>query len=138
MEDRVLDTQFGSYLRGEWTGLNLSGIQPLCDKVLVLPDEAAPQVGSIVMPDQVQDNQGAAATTGILVARGPQAFAYDTGRFVKWEGERPEPGCRVFFQKYSGQEYMGVDGRMYRLMEDRSIAGMEIVTLPFMQQDDAA
>lgn len=126
MEDRILSTVFGSYAARQWDGANLSGIQPLCDKVLVLPDQALQQVGGIIIPDQAQENQGAAATTGVLVACGPQAFAYDSNRLVEWVGDRPQPGCRVYFQKYAGQEYTGADGQLYRLMDDRCVAGMEI------------
>jgi co-chaperonin GroES (HSP10) len=64
------------------------------------------------------------------VAVGEQAFAYDTRRLVYWEGERPKAGSRVWFQKYAGFEYTGHDGLMYRVMEDRQIAAMDIPVPP--------
>jgi chaperonin GroES len=118
-------TQFGTYMMVQWTGRNESRIRALCDMVLVLPDQPADMAGSIVIPDSVKETTGAAATTGVLISCGPQAFAYDSGRQVRWEGERPKPGDRIYFQKYAGQEHRGRDGLMYRLMVDKSIAGME-------------
>lgn len=118
---KFIVTQFGTYTGAAWTGQNESGWEAACDKVLVLPDQAVDKIGSIVMTDQNVENQGMAATTGIIVACGPQAFAFDSDRLVKWVGERPGPGWRVAFVKYSGQEHMGDDGKMYRMMQDRSI-----------------
>lgn len=127
MEDRILTTVTGIYTVGQWDGYNRSRIKPVCDKVVVLVDEAVDQTkGGIIITDQGQEVQTLAATTGVLVAVGPQAFAYDSDRLVRWEGERPQPGERVYFQKYAGQEYTGWDGRLYRLLQDRSVAGVEI------------
>lgn len=127
MEDRILTTVTGIYVASEWDGENHSRIAPVCDKVVVLCDAAVETTkGGIVLTDQLQENQGLAATTGILIAVGPQAFAYDSDRLVRWEGARPMPGDRVYFQKFAGQEYTGWDGKLYRLMQDRSVAGVEI------------
>lgn len=125
MEERFIATQFGSFSRVDWTGVNTSGIRAMCDKVVVMPDQAPDMIGGIVIPDEAKANQGAAATTGILVSVGPQAFAYDSQRLVHWVGDRPVAGDRVYFMKYAGQEHTGRDGLLYRVMEDRSIAGME-------------
>lgn len=125
MRPHVL-TQFGEYLRAPWDGKNRSRIRPCCDKVVVLVDQIADTAGSIILPDNIKDRTGLAATTGVLVAAGPQAFAYDTHRLVRWEAERPQPGDRVFFQKFAGEVYTGRDGLSYRLMEDRCIGGIEI------------
>lgn len=119
-------TAVGQYDLVPWSGRNDSGIQPLCDKVLVMPDQASGMVGNVIIPDTVLEHIGAAAMTGVLVAVGDQAFAYDSRRLVRWEGKRPEPGVRVWFQKYAGEEYTGKDGLLYRVMEDRSLAGFEI------------
>lgn len=122
---RVLKTQHGQYILSEWDGTNQSGIVPLCDKVVVKVDASMSTTkGGILLPDDQQDRMSLASTTGIMVAVGPQAFGWDTDRTVKWEGLKPEPGVRVCFQKYSGQEYTGLDGELYRVMQDRSIAGV--------------
>jgi chaperonin GroES len=123
----ILSTQFGQYEWANYDGVNRSGLQPLCDKVLVLCDQPSPQTtGGIIIPDDAKEKVGFAAITGVLVAIGPQAFAYDSRRLVYWEGERPKAGDRVYFQKYAGFEYYGRDGLMYRVMEDRQIAALEI------------
>lgn len=129
MEDRFIETtQYGSYVLAPWTGTNTAGFRPVCDRVLVLPDQAMDMTaGGIIIPDMVQDTLGAAAMTGILVAIGPQAFAYDSERLVRWEGERPQPGTRVWFQKFAGQEYQGRDGLLYRCMQDKLIGLIEDV-----------
>lgn len=138
MQDRILTTQFGQYMLATWDGVNRSGIRALCDKVLVLCDEAADVTrGGIIMAEVSVENQKLAATSGVLVSVGPQAFAYDAHRLVHWEGERPAPGARVFFVKYAGQEYQGLDGKLYRMMEDRSIGGME-EPLPMVAEVEAA
>ena len=44
--------------------------------------------------------------TGVLVALGDQAFAYNSRRLVKWPGKRPR--CRierVWFMKFAGEGY---------------------------------
>jgi len=124
LEDRFISTQFGTFTKAEWTGKNTSGMRAYCDKVLVLPDQAVRiTAGGIHIPDDSQENQTMAATSGVLVSVGPQAFAYDSNRLVHWVGERPKPGDRVFFMKYAGQMHQGRDGLSYRFMEDRSIAG---------------
>jgi co-chaperonin GroES (HSP10) len=121
LNPRFITTQFGTYGEAVWTGENTSGWTAACDKVLVLPDQAVDKVGGVWMTDQNVDNQQNAATTGIIVALGPQAFAYDSDRLTKWVGERPLAGWRVAFVKYTGQEHMGDDGKMYRMMQDRAI-----------------
>jgi chaperonin GroES len=129
LRDRLIITQFGHYL-AQYVGENQSGLQPLCDKVLVLCDQAADMTaGGIHIPDDAREKIGFASTTGVLVAVGPQAFAYDSRRLVYWEGARPKAGDRVVFQKYSGIEYHGRDRLMYRLMEDRCIGALELPEL---------
>lgn len=126
MEERFIPTQFGSFSMVQWSGANTSGIRALCDKVVILPDQAPDMTeGGVFIADSIKQTMGAAATTGILVSVGPQAFAYDSMRAVYWVGERPIAGDRVYFMKYAGQEHTGRDGLLYRVMEDRSIAGLE-------------
>ncbi len=136
MAERGMSNQFGSYTMAQFDGVNRSGWQPLCDKVLVLADQSASSLNwtdvngkpiEFVLTDQTQESAAFAAITGVLVAVGPQAFAYDSHRVVTWEGKRPQPGDRVTFRKYAGQMYTGRDGLGYRIMEDRLIDAVEVV-----------
>jgi co-chaperonin GroES (HSP10) len=123
-EDRVLKTEHGHFELSAWPGKNLSGIEPLCDKVLVLVDNAMDKTrGGIIITEVAAGTQTLSSCTGILVAVGPQAFLWDSDRSTRWEGERPAAGLRVVFTKYAGLEYPGLDGRLYRLMQDRQIGG---------------
>lgn len=122
LRDTVLDAGHSFYIMAEWSGANTSGMEPVCDRVLVLCDESAQEIGGVIVPDTSKERMDAAAMTGVLVAAGPQAFAYDSHRVVHWEGARPQPGDRVFYRKYAGNEYRSPhDGRLYRIMEDRVI-----------------
>ena len=126
-EDRVLASSHGQFVLRKWDGTNRSGMEPVCDKVLVLVDPAVQKTrGGIIMTDANVETQTLASTTGILVSVGPQAFVYDSERIVRWEGERPPAGTRVYFERYAGQEYTSVDGKMYRIMKDRQIGGMQV------------
>lgn len=126
MRDRILKTRHGTFSLAPWNGKNESGIEPLCDKVLVRVDAAMEKTaGGIIVTEQIGEQQTLSSTTGVLVALGPQAFTWNTDRTVRWEGEKPEPGMRICFSRYAGQEYDGLDGAMYRVMEDRSVAGTQ-------------
>lgn len=127
MQDRILATQHGQFEMAEWNGCNESGIIPLCDKVLVLVDKAVEKTrGGVIISEVSAEVQTLASTTGVMIAVGPQAFVYDSERIVRWEGERPPAGTRVYFERYAGQEYTSVDGKMYRIMKDRQIGGMQV------------
>lgn len=122
MKERVLDTGKGQFELLPWDGVNHSGIDPCCDKVLVRVDKSLDKtMGGVLLTQNSSENQTLASTTGIIIAAGPQAFLWDSDRMHKWEGHKPGPGHRCCFQKYAGQEYFGLDGVLYRVMQDRVI-----------------
>lgn len=124
-EDRIL-TRNGQFERAPWDGTNQSRIDPVCDKVVVRVDQAVTRTtGGVWITDEQAEMQTQGATTGVLVAVGPMAFAWDTDKARRWEGEKPKPGDRVCFTRYAGQEYFGNDQQPYRLMQDRSIGGTQ-------------
>jgi co-chaperonin GroES (HSP10) len=124
-EDRVLATGNGQFLLQKWSGENASGIVPCCDKVVVMVDPAMMRSkGGVILTDSLQESQTLASTTGVMVAVGPMAFSWNSDGTRRWEGDRPEVGARICFQRYSGQEYAGLDGKLYRVLQDRSIAGV--------------
>jgi chaperonin GroES len=136
MKDRILTTKHGQFERAAWSGVNESGIVPLCDKVVVLVDMAVEKTkGGIILTEVSSDVQSLSSVTGVLIAIGPLAFMYDSDRIVRWEGERPQPGARVYFEKYAGQEYEGLDGKMYRVMKDRQIGGLQVIPEAIDEKD---
>ena len=125
MEGRLITGDQREFVLAEWSGRNESGFDPLDDKVLVLMDEHAEvTVGGIVIPGTVQERQSAAGETGVVVALGPAAFVWNDEVTRKWEGRRPEPGDRVYIERYAGQLLQGADGRVYRLMSQHCIGAV--------------
>lgn len=100
---------------------NTSGIEPLAFNVLVRPDKVEQKTaGGIFIPDQVNERDQFAQQRGVVVAVSPVAFSYET-----WpQGARlPQPGDRVVWAKYAGMQLTGRDSEIYRLIEDKQIAG---------------
>lgn len=114
---------------------NLSGVEPLLDRVLVLPDEIEEvSEGGIFIPEKVKEQHQNAQAAGILVAVGKGAFVkalevvYDSNKAVKEIRELrypqescPEVGDRVMFARYGGIDVVGEDGKKYRILNDRDI-----------------
>ena len=120
MEAKLVKTEIAEYERAEWKGANTSGIKPIADKVLVQPDKARGAFGNIHIPEDMQRRHSLAAESGLLVAVGRDAFSN-----IPVAALKPEPGTRVFIERYSGQVIKGVDGEMYRLMEASCIGAVE-------------
>ncbi len=98
----------------------MSGILPLGKRVLIFVDKSEERtLGGIELPIDVVERQSLAAVTGVLVAAGPTAF---TGAL--WGGQPPAIGVRVLLEQYAGQVQMGVDGEVYRIMEDSNIGAV--------------
>ena len=97
---------------------NTSGITPLEDKVLVLPDEVSDKAGMIVKPDMVKEKESLAQTVATLIACGPNAFE-------EWEEPRPKPGDIVYVTKYAGCRVdPGEDGKTYQIVVDRDLTAI--------------
>ena len=103
--------------------MNTSGIQPLDQRVLVLPDPVSDKVGSIIIPDAQKERDKFAQIKGTLVAIGVNAWeeASRSPQFV-----RPVPGDRVLISKYGGILLTGDDGKDYRIMNDEDVTGLLI------------
>lgn len=100
---------------------NGPGIQPTEYRVLVLPKPVEEKIGSILLPDQVKEQNQFAQMEGTIVAASPLAFTYG-----EWpEGaDAPKVGDRVLFGKYSGAIVKGRDGKDYRLVNDKDISAV--------------
>ena len=59
-----------------WTG-DLSGLQMMGDRVLVATYARPEKIGSIIMPDSVQQEDEYQGCIGLILAAGPSAFQYD-------------------------------------------------------------
>lgn len=127
MQPKLLkNSQLGEFVQAEYTGKNESGFEPVCDRVLVLPDTAAAKSsGGVALPADMVDRHTMAAETGVIVAVGPEAFKWTSDKARPWDGYKPIAGDRVYIQRYSGQLMLGEDGKMYRLMEGSCVGAVK-------------
>ncbi len=115
LKPRLLRTAHGIFGLAVWDGVNRSGITPVSNKVLIMVDKAMTKVGSVEIPGEAAERHTLASTTGVIVATGATAF----------EGHSAKPGVgdRAVFTRYAGQEYTGLDGEVYRVMDDGAVGG---------------
>lgn len=126
MTPKLVKTEIAQYAAGEWSGKNTSGIRPIGDYILVLPDQAVDKTkGGIFLPEDLNERQSMAAQSGIIVALGDGAFTWNSDRTRPFSGQRPLPGDRVHFARYSGQKVIGHDGANYLIMDDKAAAGVQ-------------
>lgn len=125
---RVITT-LAAYIPAPYDGKNHSGIEPLGDRVLVLPDVAEElSVGGVHLPADVSARNAMGAETGVLVAVGEGAFVWTNDRIHPWAGRKPQPGDRVVIERYSGQVQRGLDGQVYRVCDAKAIGALLVVS----------
>lgn len=125
MKARLLvKTKIGQFEAQPFDGVNRSGIRPLGEEVLVLPDKHVEKIGSIFITNDIRETHSLAAKTGTIVAVGEDAWTYNRARTKPFTGRRPRPGDRVVFDRYAGVRQEGLDEVEYVLMSDISIGGM--------------
>jgi len=97
------------------------GLKPTGYNVLIALDALEEKTaGGIILPGQHKEREDSAAERGRLVDASPIAF---TGG--DWTDQaRPDVGAEVLFQRYSGNEFEGSDGRKYRVMADTDLKGV--------------
>jgi co-chaperonin GroES (HSP10) len=94
--------------------------------VLIQPDKVSRETaGGIVMIDDIADRHDAAAITGVVIECGDEAFKWNADRTRPFGGRKPEPGSRIIFERYAGKTVTGKDGETYRIIEDKSVGGIE-------------
>lgn len=114
------------YVPATWSGKNESGYEPIDEIVLVLPDSASDKTsGGVHLTGDAVERMTMAAETGVIVALAEGAFRWNAGRSRPWAGYRPEPGDRVYMQRFSGQVLLGEDGKFYRACSDNCIAAVK-------------
>lgn len=125
MQPKLIRTDLAEYQPGVYDGENRSGITPIGDRVLVLPDQPMQQTsGGIHLPEELRERHAMAAETGVIVAMGEAAFYWNSDRTRHWEGTKPQVGDHVCMQRYSGVVFTGDDGQKYRIMDDTCIAAL--------------
>lgn len=128
LQGRVHKGRHRQYRMADYQGANFSGLRPVGDRLLVLVDEVIEKTaGGVILPQAAQERGSAACTQGTLIDVGPDAFRWNFDRTARWEGEKPKPGDRVYFQRYAGELYEGVDGQEYRVMDDKGIGAIGFV-----------
>lgn len=125
MEAKLLKSEVANYVPADWSGTNESGISPVGDRVLILPDKAATfTLGGIELPDDLVHRHTLAAEAGVIVALGEGAFKWNSDKVTPFAGRAPKPGDRVCIERYSGQLARGDDNNLYRLMDSACIAAI--------------
>jgi co-chaperonin GroES (HSP10) len=123
---KIYKTEMGRYQEAEFNGENESGMIPLGDRVLILPDHAPDKIGSIILTDATKEGDSYSAERGVVVAVGDSAFKWNTDRTRPFEGYKPKVGDRICFDRHSGQFFRQTDNDKiaYRIMEDRAVVGV--------------
>lgn len=124
MRERMYQRKDIGFLAGKFDGENRSGYQPIGDSVCVMVDVVDGKLGKsglIQMTPQAIETQNNGATSGIIVAIGPDAFVWSADRKRPFGEDRPQVGDRVFYVRYAGEFTLGVDEKAYRIMSDNSI-----------------
>lgn len=99
---------------------NTSGIMPVDLRVLVLPDAPKEKtVGGIILPDQHRDREKFAAVKATVIAVGDNACNEWGSAALK-----PEAGSRVLIAQYAGLNQTGVDGKDYRVIDDKDVVAI--------------
>lgn len=96
------------------------GLSPLEFNVIVAPAEMPERIGSILLSDESREQLGASMQLGRLVAASPLAFTYE-----RWPAgvSPPKAGAVVWFARFGGGEFEGLDGRTYRTLKDKDLIG---------------
>ena len=125
MKPRLYETPLGKFEEAQYPGGNYSGYSPVGEFVLVLYDKSPEKTaGGVILADTTRENNSEASEAGIIVELGDDAFQWNYDRSRPFSGRKPEPGDRIFFERYAGSVIHGTDGVKYRIMQDRCIAAI--------------
>ncbi len=95
--------------------------------ILVLPRELEEKTASgVYMPETSREREDEAGIEGMIVATGEFAFHWEdpSGEVLPWRNT-PQPGDVAMFARYAGgRNFVGKDGRKYRIMKDKEILGV--------------
>lgn len=101
------------------------GLEPTEYNLIVAPAKMPEKLGSIILATTTQDQMSMAAQVGRIIACSPVAFNYE-----RWpEGTKPPKiGDIVWFARYAGGLFEGLDGKEYRILKDKDIGA--VITAP--------
>lgn len=92
---------------------NQSGLKPLGRAVLVRPYEPEKLSSLILMPEAYVANMSTLEQNCVVVALGEACWPE--------EPPRAKAGDHVIVAKFAGHQRLGVDGKQYRLVNDRDL-----------------
>ncbi len=107
------------------------GIRPVEYNVIVATVSATEdkKIGSIFIPDDTSETLDLAMQVGRIIAQSPNAYDY-----ANWADEslKPQIGQAVWFARYAGKDFTGIDGRQYRILKDKDIGAVieELAEIP--------
>lgn len=104
--------------------MNLSGLKPSGRAVLVMPYEPEVRSSVIEIPMEIRKNMQQVEQRAVVVALG--ASVWNDERFLLfgiplWRNLRAKVGDKVLVAKYAGYMAEGLDGKPYRLVNDRDV-----------------
>lgn len=99
------------------------GIRPVEYNVVIAtaPSTDSDKIGSVFIPDEAKETLDLAMQVGRIVAQSPLAYSYE-----KWPEPnlKPQIGQIVWFARYAGKEFVGADGKDYRILKDKDIGAV--------------
>jgi len=105
---------------------NKSGFIPIGSRVLVKPEKVEEKTaGGIILPDASLDKVKAIMQKAVVIAVGDMAFKFDLNGELKTHSDRPSIGEVVRIIKYAGDEIVGDDDELYKLVNDTDILAKE-------------
>lgn len=97
------------------------GLRPVEYNVIIAPAVMPEKKGSLFLPDEARESMGLAMQVGRIIDASPLAFGYE-----RWPDEAliPGRGDLVWFARYGGGLFEGLDGREYRIVKDKDIGAV--------------
>ncbi len=79
------------------------------------------KIGSLYIPDDAAETLDLAMQVGRIISQSPLAYGFDN-----WSDDslKPQVGDAVWFARYAGKDFTGVDGRQYRILKDKDIGAV--------------
>ena len=127
----VMDRKIGIASLGAIGDVKLSQVPKLEDcnpgfipteyNVVIAPATIGKQIGAILIADETRERISDGAQVGRIISVSPVAFNYE-----RWPADAgpPQVGDVVWFARFAGASFEGMDGNTYRIVKDKDIAGI--------------